>query len=164
MSDERAPTPRKVRLVRRADAPDDVEVVIRATLRDVDTTVLDVVDAALQSARTYVVEVSGAREVLFGVSVFALRDTSLLTVLSRFAMAPGFVRAAIGTLRVAGFEVVPTGTDPDHFDVQLLPGRRETDDAGSEIVQLVADAARRLIDVAGPIEHNPAYAGAEEEP
>jgi hypothetical protein len=152
-----------VRTLRPGDLPGDQQVVLRATLGDITSTVLDIVDAALQSARTYVLEREGVRLLLFGVSVFAVRDDEVLPVLSRFAMAPGFVRVVVGTLRDAGFEVLPTGTNPEHFDIQLVRGRGESDFDVGETVDLVTAAAEQLMAIAGPIEPNPAYADAEEE-
>ena len=81
-------------------------------------------------SRTYVIDQDGSRSVLYGVSVFVLGEDGVPRgASSRFAMAPGFIRAAVGTIRRAGFEVLPTGENRDHFDIQLLSGRSETEAA-----------------------------------
>jgi hypothetical protein len=67
-----------------------------------------------------------------------------------------FVEAAVGVIRGVGFEVLPTGTDTDHFDVQLISGVAEADAPPSE--QHVRVAANRLLDAAAPIRPNPSYA------
>ena len=53
-------------------------------------------------------------------------------VLDRFRAAPMFVEAPVGAIRAAGFEVIPTGTGADHFDVQLIVGVTEADPLPSE--------------------------------
>jgi hypothetical protein len=68
-----------------------------------------------------------------------------------------FVEAPVGTVRAAGFEVVPTGTDADHFDVQLIAGVVEPDAPPSEAE--VRAAATRLLDTTGEWRPNPSYAG-----
>ena len=81
-------------------------------------------------------------------------------LLRGFRFAPVSVEATAGTLRQEGFEIVAAGADPDHHEVQLLPGRP----VGSPLatVQELSDAARRLLDTAGRPIINPAYAGREE--
>ena len=73
-----------------------------------------------------------------------------------------FVEAPVGTVRAAGFEVVPTGTDADHFDVQLIAGVAGPDVLPSE-AELRA-AATRLLDAAGELQPNPSYAGETGDP
>jgi hypothetical protein len=68
-----------------------------------------------------------------------------------------FVEAPVGAVRAAGFEVVPTGSDADHFDVQLIPGVAEPDAPPSETE--VRAAATRLLDATGEWRPNPSYAG-----
>ena len=60
---------------------------------------------------------------LYGVSVFALLPgRGVAGVLERFPNAPHYLALTVGQLRVAGFEVFPTGSNPEHFDVQLISG------------------------------------------
>jgi hypothetical protein len=49
---------------------------------------------------------------------------------------------------------VATGANPDHYDVQLLPGRTETDAAPSS--QELQSAASLLLSRAGELRPNPA--------
>lgn len=63
---------------------------------------------------------------------------------------------------MAGFEVVPTGADADHFDVQLIAGVTERDAPPSEAE--VREAATRLLDAAGELQPNPSYAGGTGDP
>ncbi len=60
-----------------------------------------------------------------------------------------------------GFEVLPTGANLDHFDVQLVPGRSVAD--GPADPAALVSAARLMIQVAGELLPNPAYAYKEEE-
>jgi len=53
--------------------------------------------------------------------------------------------------------VLLTGARPDHFDVQLVPGRGERDLVADDAV---TTGARRLVDTAGDLQPNPFYAGA----
>jgi hypothetical protein len=133
-------------------------LVIRATPANPSAAVEEMADQAILSSERYVIEREDARrELLYGVSVFAHRDGQDLTdVLYRFPAAPMFVEAAVGVIRGAGFEVLPTGTDADHFDVQLISGVAEADAPPSE--QDVRVAASRLLDAAAPIRPNPSYA------
>jgi hypothetical protein len=77
--------------------------------------------------------------------------------LARFDEAPSYLEARLGALRSAGFVVLPTGANVDHFDVQLLPGHAD-EDAGEPVVA-VRKAAARLVAAAGELRRNPAYAG-----
>jgi hypothetical protein len=58
--------------------------------------------------------------------------------------------------------VLPTGANPDHFDVQLVPGRDV--ESGPADLDTLIGAAARLLDIAGDLQANPAYAGDEEKP
>jgi hypothetical protein len=139
--------------------PDDLVVVVRATPASVEATVEDIAVDALESGRTYAVQdEAGEREPLFGVSVFARRpEVPVAEALARFDEAPSYLEARVGVLRSAGFVVLPTGANADHFDVQLLPGHAD-EDAGEPVVA-VRDAAARLVAAAGELRRNPAYAG-----
>jgi hypothetical protein len=96
------------------------------------------------------------RELLYGISVFAHgAGQDPRGVLDRFRAAPMFVEAPVGAIRAAGFEVVPTGTGADHFDVQLIVGVTEADAPPSE--REVREAATRVLDVAGEMRPNPFY-------
>ena len=147
----------KVRMVRSEGAPHDLLVVVRATPGVLAAAIDDVVATAAESAGTYVVpRQGGGLEVLFGVSVYALRPgIDPLEVLGRFPYAPAYVAATVGALAVAGFGVLPTGANPDHFDVQLLPGRSEASAVGAAELR---SAAERLLAAAGELRPNPAYA------
>lgn len=115
-------------------------------------------EAALLSAEVYVVErEDGFREVLYGVSVYARRPGADPDVLERFRTTPAYLAVPVGRLRATGFPVLPTGTHPDHFDVQLASGHGEDDPATKEVI---AAAARRLVETAGDPRPNPFYAGA----
>jgi hypothetical protein len=153
-----SPGRRKHRLVRSAAPPDDLLVVIRATPNDRSAAIDAIVATAAESAGTYVVTTPDGRvEVLVGVSVFALRPgVDPLDVLGRFPHAPAYAASTVGALRGAGFPVIPTGANPDHFDVQLIPDRPEGSEPGAPELR---DAATRLLDVAGEFRPNPAYAG-----
>jgi hypothetical protein len=133
-------------------------LVIRATPANPLAAVEEMVDQAILSSYRYVIEAEDAsRELLYGVSVFAHRDGQDLTdVLYRFSAAPMFVEAAVVVIRGIGFEVLPTGTDADHFDVQLISGVTEADVPPSE--DDVRVAADRLFNAAAPIRPNPSYA------
>jgi hypothetical protein len=69
-----------------------------------------------------------------------------------------FVEAPVGVIRTAGFEVIPTGENPDHFDVQLFAGVTEGQVPPSPAEVLAA--ATRLLDAAGHLRLNPSYSGA----
>jgi hypothetical protein len=108
-------------MVRPGPPPGDLVVVLRATPGSLEVAIEEVAAAALQSAAVYVVEDGPGRYLLFGVSVFAVpAGGTPAHVLDRFAAAPSYVEATVGALRVAGFPVIPTGANPDHYDVQLL--------------------------------------------
>ncbi len=99
---------------------------------------------------------------MHGVSVFAQRDgIGVNLVLERFAYAPRYCSARVGDLRRAGFEVLPTGASLDHFDVQLVRDR-SVEDGPADPTALVS-AARLMIQVAGELLPNPAYAYDKEE-
>ena len=99
---------------------------------------------------------------LFGISVFARRPgVALVEILARFDMGPAYLEAAVGSLRAAGFGLLPTGVNPDHYDVQLVPGQREED---LEPLAAIRGAADRLVAVAGDLRSNPAYAGVSGQP
>lgn len=147
-------------MVRHGEEPGDLVVVVRAAPATVAEAVEDMVTAAEFSAETYVVERADAsRELLYGVSVYARRPEAEGDVLSRFIASPGYFEVSVGLLTATGFPVLPTGTDPDHYDVQLVPGRLEPDPADSA---LVAWAVSRLVARAGDLHPNPFYAGGGE--
>jgi hypothetical protein len=153
-----SPRRRKTRLVRRGEVLEDLLVVIRAMPADRARGVEEMVDRAVLSAATYVVERDdGGRDLLYGVSVFAHRPGRELTdVLYRFPAAPTFVAATVGAIRQCGLQVFPTGSNTDHFDVQLIPGVSEADEPPSE--GDVRAAADRLLEGAGDMRPNPSYA------
>jgi hypothetical protein len=160
-----SPRRRKQRFLRSGGAPGESLLVVRATpARRAEAVTALAADAEL-SARVYVVEhLETRRELLFGVSVFAHREgTQRSEVLARFPVAPTFVEASVGLIRSAGFEVLPTGENPEHFDIQLIPGVAEQSLPVSATA--LVDAAARLLDVMGDLRPNPSYAGAiEQEP
>lgn len=144
-------------MVREGETPGDLVVVVRAAPATVGETVEDIVMAAELSAEAYVVARRGeSRELLYGVSVYARRPEAEVDVLIRFAASPSYLEVSVGLLTAAGFPVLPTGTDPDHFDVQLVPGHVEGDPAEEA---LVVTAASRLVARAGDLRPNPFYAG-----
>jgi hypothetical protein len=149
-------------MLRAEPPPDDLLVVLRASPTDVDEAVDEVAEDAEESANVYVVTISGRTELLHGVSVFAQRDgLGANLVLERFAYAPRYCSARVGDLRRMGFEILPTGANLDHFDVQLVPGR-SVEDGPADPTALLS-AARLMIQVAGELLPNPAYAYNEEE-
>jgi hypothetical protein len=150
-----------MRHVRLGDVPHDLVVVIRASPASRAGAAEDVAEAARVSGEVYVVEhEDGFREVLYGVSVYARRPGADPDVLQRFKTAPAYLAAPVGRLRAAGFPVLPTGTHPDHFDVQLVAGQGEGDPVTDETI---VAAAWRLVDLAGDLQANPFYAGAGDE-
>ena len=152
---------RKVRHVRPGDVPHDLVVLIRASPASRAGAAQDIAEAARLSSEVYVVEHESAfREVLYGVSVYARRPGADPDVLQRFSAAPAYLAVPVGRLRAAGFPVLPTGTHPDHFDVQLMAGQGEGDPVTDEAI---VAAAWRLVDVAGDLKANPFYAGAGDE-
>jgi hypothetical protein len=149
-------------MLRDEAAADDLTVLLRATQADRELAATQIAEDALVSAETYLVlTASGAQAVLYGVSMYARRaGTDMTKLLRRFRFAPVYVEATAGTLRQQGFEILAAGADPDHYEVQLLPGRL----VGSPLASIpeLWDAARRLLDAAGRPIINPAYAGGEE--
>ncbi len=139
---------------------------VRQTRSVINCHLEDMVRDARYSGDTYALaRTDGEREILYGVSVFAIRgDTTAADVLERFSASPNYLAVAVGKLRSAGFEVVATGANPDHFDVQLVRGvpadapARTVDDAE------LASRAAALLRLAGSLAPNPAYAGGESSP
>ena len=43
-------------------------------------------------------------------------------MVERFITSPNYLAVTSGSLRSGGFAVIPTGTNPAHFDVQLVDG------------------------------------------
>jgi len=132
-------------------------LVLRATPGSLEAAIDDIADAALRSAAVYVVEDGADRHLLFGVSVFAVpaRGTPV-DVLVRFDTAPTYIASTIGALREAGLRVIPTGANPDHYDVQLLDRVAEIDRRAAAAAKM---ATMRMLAAAGPLRRNPAYAG-----
>ena len=152
-------------MIRDEPAPADTSVLVRAAAASVAATVEDMVVDAVASSGLYVVEVEGlGLEVLYGSSFFARRPgISVETVLRRFPDAPCYLESSVGRLRAAGFNVLPTGTNADHFDVQLVAGR--SPDVSPLLRAEVVAAARRLVAATSGLIGNPGYAGpADEEP
>lgn len=155
-----SPQHRKLRLVRAADIPDDALVVLRAAPGDSGRTLRNLVDDAADSAATYVVlGANREREILHGVSVFAQRSgVSVSDVLIRFPMSPFVLEMSVGDLRRAGFALWATGANPDHYDVQLVPGRVEGVNPPASAKELRGAAGRFMV-VARSLTPNPRYAG-----
>jgi hypothetical protein len=122
-----SPRRRKARLVRDEPPPDDALVVLRAAAPDRPRTLRNAALDATESGATYVVDRGdGRREVLYGISVFACRaGREPPEVLSAFALSPHYLELTVGQIREAGFDLIATGTNPDHYDVQLVAGRFE---------------------------------------
>ena len=157
------PQRRKVRMVRPDGPADDLLVVVRATPADRELAVAKIAEDAEESARVYVVAEGDTTVILHGVSVFAHRQgVEIADVLRRFPFAPFYAATTVGRLRAAGFPVLPTGGNLDHSDAQLVPSR--TVEEGSAGADNLAEAAARMLDAAGELQPNPAYAGALEEP
>jgi hypothetical protein len=156
-----SPRRRKLRLVREGEDPGDLVVVVRAAPATPAEVVEDVVTAAEFSAEAYVVaQPDGTRELLYGVSVYARRPGADADVLRRFSASPYYFEVSVGLLTATGFPVLPTGADPDHYEIQLVPGRLEGDPADAA---LIARAASRLVARAGDLQLNPFYAGGGED-
>lgn len=152
------PKRRKLRMLRPEEVADDRLVLIRAAPMTAAATLADITDDALASARAYSIETEpGHREQLVGVSVFARRPgVDLTALLARFDEAPAFLETTVAVLRASGFTVWPTGSNIDHFDLQLLPGLSEDDVVSAETVRR---AAGKLLSISGDLRPNPAYAG-----
>ena len=138
-------------------------MVVRAAGFDIDGSVADMVRDARYSGESYALEGSGGhREVLFGVSVFAVeRDTTVAEVLERFSASPRYLAVTVGRLRSAGYSVVPTGTVPNHFDIQLVSGIPADVPARFVADGELASKAATVVELAGPLRPNPAYTGQE---
>lgn len=147
---------RKNRLVREGESPHDLVLVVRATPADREGAIAAMVEDAGLSAGQYMVETApGSRGVLYGVSVFARGPgVDVATVVDRFIGAPTYVGVMVGALRAAGFEIYPTGSNVDHFDIQLIGGVGEGDPAASPAE--VREAAGRVLAVAGSLKPKPA--------
>jgi hypothetical protein len=159
-----SPRRRKVRLVRDERPPDDALVVLRAAAPDRSRTLRNAVLDATESGATYVVARGGRREVLYGISVFACRaDGEPAQVLSAFPLSPHHLELTVGLIREAGFDVIATGTNPDHYDVQLMSGRFE-DEQPEATPEELRGAVARLLWAAGDLKPNPAYAGGDPGP
>ena len=141
-------------------------MVVRAAGFDIDGSVADMVRDARYSGESYALEGSGGhREVLFGVSVFAVeRDTTVAEVLERFSASPRYLAVTVGRLRSAGYSVVPTGSVSNHFDIQLVGGIPA--DVPARFVEdgELASRAATVVELAGPLRPNPAYTGEEASP
>ncbi len=134
-------------------------LLVRATPASVDEAVLDIAESALDSADTYeVVRPDGRRVALYGVSVFA-RSPGVQPgeLLRRFAASPFYLEASAGDIRFSGFDILPTGTNPDHFDLLLIDDR--TPGQPLLTVAEIELAARRLVEICGEMRPNPSYAG-----
>ena len=144
-------------MVRPGPPPDDLVVVLRATPGSLEAALDDIADAAVRSAAVYVVEDGADRHLLFGVSVFAVpAGGTPADVLVRFDTAPTYAAATVGALREAGFRLIPTGGNPDHYDVQLLDRVDEDENRPADEVKV---ATARMLAAAGPLRPNPAYPG-----
>ncbi|HUP69959.1 MAG TPA: hypothetical protein VM142_09100 [Acidimicrobiales bacterium] len=145
--------------MRPGEAADDTTLLIRAAPGLIDEAVVDVAEAALDSADTYEVErPDGLRVLLYGVSVFALAPgADEGELLRRFASSPYYLEASARQVRAAGFEVMPTGANRAHFDVLLIDGQS----ASQPLLSMgeVHAAARRLVEACGDIRPNRSYAG-----
>lgn len=121
--------------LRREDLPADLVVVVRGGRDSIDK----LRRHALRTARAW--SLDGAP--LFGISVFAVLDRSLETLLSqRFGSFRTVHLTSAGQLREAGFELLPTGLRP-HFTVRVRTAEDED--------------WQRLLAVLGPARDNPHY-------
>lgn len=154
-----SPRRRKERMLRFDGQADAATLVVRAVPDSFDEAVLAIAESALDSADTYAVQRPGGRRVLlYGVSVFGRppgEDPDEL--LRRFGASPHYVEATVGDVRAAGFDVLPTGANPGHFDVLLVDEQDE--DRPLLSISEVKLAARRLVAVFGEMRPNPSYAG-----
>ena len=118
---------------------------------------------ARYSGESYALEGdAGEREVLFGVSVFAVApDTTVAKVLEKFSASPHYLAVTVGQLRSSGYPVVPTGTATNHFDIQLVSGIQA--DVPARFVEdgELASKAATVVELAGALRPNPAYTGQE---
>lgn len=78
-------------------------------------------------------------------------------LLRRFAASPFYLEATVRQVRAAGLDVLPTGANPDHFDVLLVDGR--SPDQPLLPRAEVELAARQLVAACGEPHPNPSYAG-----
>ena len=150
-------------MVRGAPPPDDLILLIRAAPSTVDEAVVDIAEAALDSADTYVVDRSDGRRVaLYGISVFAREPgTGPRELLRRFAASPRYLEVSVGEVRSAGFDVLASGANAYHFDVLLVGDQTEEEPLLS--FDEVEAPARRLVVAAGELRRNPSYAGGLED-
>jgi hypothetical protein len=158
VDEPRRPGRRKERLVREGGVLDDDAIVVRAFPADRDHALRNLVDDATDSASTYVVvRQDGHREILYGVSVFVSDAFREEEILARFPQAPVFSRMTVRNLRRAGFDLWATGSNPRHYEVQLLPGHLD----GEAAVPAgdVRGAAARMLQAVGELLPNPGYAG-----
>lgn len=146
-------------MLRPGEAADATTLLIRATPGSLDETVVDMAEAAVNSADTYEVErPDGLRVLLYGVSVFGRTPgADAGELLRRFASSPYYLEASARQVRAAGFEVLPTGANRAHFDVLLIDGQSASQPLLS-MGELHA-AARRLVEACGDIRPNRSYAG-----
>lgn len=78
-------------------------------------------------------------------------------MLRRFGGSPFYVEVSVGELRTAGFAVLATGSNTDHFDILLIEGRESREPLLP--LSAVVDAAHRLLAASGEMRRNPSYAG-----
>jgi hypothetical protein len=71
------------------------------------------------------------------------------------------LETSAGLVRAAGYAVHATGSNPDHYDVQLMARITETGVPPSPVDLL--RAARAIVDKAGGPRPNPSYAGPSHE-
>jgi hypothetical protein len=133
----------------RDQAPDDTTLLVRAVRGNPDRAVASIVADAHLSAEVYEIETAdGVREALYGISVFAPTDElTLVEILERFPSADTYFETTAGALRGSGLPVYATGSNPVHYDVQLLPG--VADGPGEQVDTLLYDAARRIVQICG---------------
>jgi hypothetical protein len=156
---------RKTRLVREEAPPHDLVVLVRAAGFDLEGTLADLVRDARYSGDTYAIDRPGGRkEVLFGVSVFAVRPGGTVAgELEKFSASPHYLAMTVGRLQAAGFEVVATGTAGNHYDIQLVSGVPGDEPPPGVDNDELASGASALLELAGPLRANPAYTGEQPE-